>query len=164
MFDRAFAIEESGEALTITVSGSFAYADTPAAGVSLLVVTDNDQAKAQAIAQELAELAWSLRDEMLIVNTPPDEAVAEAIAYPDGPVILVDVGDNIGGGTPGDGTVLLTELLRQKATGAVMIIADPEAVRACFAAGVDGIVETTVGGKTDNLHGGPVPIRAGFVC
>ena len=159
IFDRAFAIEESGEALTITVSGSFAYADTPAAGVSLLVVTDNDQAKAQAIAQDLAELAWSLRDEMLIVNTPPDEAVAEAIAYPDGPVILVDVGDNIGGGTPGDGTVLLTELLRQKATGAVMIIADPEAVRACFAAGVNGIVETTVGGKTDNLHGGPVPIR-----
>ena len=40
-----------------------------------------------------------------------------------------------------------------------MIIADPEAVRACFAAGVNGIVETTVGGKTDNLHGGPVPIR-----
>jgi microcystin degradation protein MlrC len=86
-------------------------------------------------------------------------AVAEAIAHPEGPVILVDVGDNIGGGTPGDGTVMLTELLRQKATGAVMVIADPEAVKACFAAGVNGIVETTVGGKTDNLHGSPVPIK-----
>ena len=42
------------------------------------------------------------------------DAVAEAIAHPEGPVILVDVGDNIGGGTPGDGTVLLAELLRRR--------------------------------------------------
>jgi microcystin degradation protein MlrC len=159
IFDRAFALEDAGEALTITVAGSFAYADTPAAGVSMLAVTDGDPDKARAIAQELAELAWSLRDDMLIVNVEPAQAVAEAIAHPEGPVILVDVGDNIGGGTPGDGTVLLTELLRQKATGAVMVIADPKAVRACFAAGVNGIVETTVGGKTDNLHGAPVPIK-----
>jgi microcystin degradation protein MlrC len=159
IFDRAFALEEAGEALSITVAGSFAYADTPAAGVSMLAVTDGDPGKAHAIAQELAELAWSLRDDMLIVNVEPAQAVAEAIAHPEGPVILVDVGDNIGGGTPGDGTVMLTELLRQKATGAVMVIADPEAVKACFAAGVNGIVETTVGGKTDNLHGSPVPIK-----
>jgi microcystin degradation protein MlrC len=159
ILDRAFALEEAGEALTISVAGSFAYADTPAAGVSIVAVTDNNPAKAEAIAQELAELAWSLRNDMLIVNAPPDQAVAEAINHPEGPVILVDVGDNIGGGTPGDGTVLLTELLRQKATGAVMIIADAAAVQACFAVGVNGIVETTVGGKTDNLHGAPVPIK-----
>ncbi len=159
IIERAHTLEAAGEALTISVAGSFAYADTEAAGMSIVAVTDNDPARAQAIAQELAELAWSLRDQMLITNVPPDAAVAEAIAHPEGPVILVDVGDNIGGGTPGDGTVLLTELLEQKATGAVMVIADPDAVQACFAAGVNGIVKTTVGGKTDNLHGAPVPIE-----
>jgi microcystin degradation protein MlrC len=159
LFDRAFALEAAGEVLTISIAGGFPYADAPATGMSILVVTDNDPARAETIAQELARLAWSLRNDMLIHNTPPAEAVAEAIAHPEGPVVLVDVGDNIGGGTPGDGTVLLTELLRQGARDAVMVIADAEAVQAAFAAGVNGIVRTTVGGKADRRHGDPVPIE-----
>jgi microcystin degradation protein MlrC len=159
LFDRAFALEAAGEALTISIAGGFPYADAPATGMSILAVTDNDPAKAQAIAQELGELTWSLRHDMLIHNTPPAEAVAEAIAYPEGPVVLVDVGDNIGGGTPGDGTVLLTELLRQGAKDAVVVIADAEAVQAAFAVGVNGTVKTTVGGKADRLHGDPVAIE-----
>lgn len=158
IFDRAFALEGSGKALTITVAGGFAYADAPATGMSLLVTADGDPAAARSMVNHLAELAWSLRDEMRITNTPPDEAVAEAIAHPEGPVILVDVGDNIGGGTPGDGTVLLSELLQQGARDAVMVIADAEAVADAFAAGVGGTVETRVGGKADELHGEPVAI------
>jgi microcystin degradation protein MlrC len=46
------------------------------------------------------------------------------------------MGDNIGGGTPGDGTVLLAELLRQGAKHAVVVIADREAVEAANRAGV----------------------------
>jgi microcystin degradation protein MlrC len=159
LFDRAFALEAAGEALTITISGGFPYADAPATGMSFLAITDDNPGKAQSIAQELAELAWSLRNDMLIENTPPAEAVAEAIAHPEGPVVLVDVGDNIGGGTPGDGTVLLAELLRQGARDATVVIADAEAVQAAFAAGVNGTVKTTVGGKADRRHGEPVSIE-----
>ena len=39
------------------------------------------------------------------------------------------------------------------------MVNDPEAVQAAFAAGVGGAVELAVGGKTDRLHGEPVPIR-----
>jgi microcystin degradation protein MlrC len=53
---------------------------------------------------------------------------------------------------------LLAELLGQNARDAVMVIADAEAVKDAFEAGVDGIVETRVGGKADRLHGDPVPI------
>jgi microcystin degradation protein MlrC len=156
LFERAFALEASGAALTITIAGGFAYADAPATGLSVIVTTDGDAAAAQAMADELALLAWSLRDDMRVVNVEP--AAAVAIAHPEGPVMLVDVGDNIGGGTPGDGTVLLAELLRQGARDAVVVIADAEAVRAAFAAGVGGTVETAVGGKADARHGAPVPI------
>jgi len=155
-------MEKSGEALTVTVAGGFAYADVPDAGMSLLVTTDDDPDEARALATELAELAWSLRDRMIIRNVPPADAVAEAIAYPEGPVMLVDVGDNIGGGTPGDGTVLLAELLRQDARDATMVIADAESVRAAIAAGVRNTVRLSVGGKTDRLHGDPVPLE-GYV-
>jgi microcystin degradation protein MlrC len=158
LFDRAHAMEESREALTVTIAPGFAYADVPDAGTSFLVTTDGDKAKAERLARELAELAWSLRDQMIPRNVPPAQAVAEAIAYPEGPVMLIDVGDNIGGGTPGDGTVLLAEILKQGAQEAVMVIADKEAVDAAAAAGIGGTVTTTVGGKTDRLHGEPVPI------
>ena len=158
IFDRAFALERAGSALSITVAGGFSYADAPASGVSILVTTDGDANSARSLAVELAELAWSLREDMQISNTAPSDAVAEAIALRDGPVILVDVGDNIGGGTPGDGTVLLSELLRQGAEKAVMVIADAEAVQDAFRAGVGGTVETRVGGKADDRHGEPVPI------
>jgi microcystin degradation protein MlrC len=159
LFDRAFALEASGEALSVTVAGGFAYADVPDAGVSLLVTTDNDSALAERLATELAELAWSMRDQMIVTNTPPAAAVAEAIAFPEGPVMLVDVGDNIGGGTPGDGTVLLAELLRQDAQDATMVIADPDSVGQAIAAGVRNTVRLTVGGKTDRLHGDPVEVE-----
>jgi microcystin degradation protein MlrC len=157
-FERAHAWEEKGKALTVTVAGGFPYADVPDAGVSFLVTTDGDLPAAAAMANELAEIAWASRNEMIIHNTSPRDAVAEAIAHPEGPVMLVDVGDNIGGGTPGDGTVLLAELLAQHAQGACMVINDPEAVQAAVAAGPGATVETTVGGKTDRLHGDPVPI------
>jgi len=162
LFDRAFEMERTGEALTVTVAGGFPYADIPDAGVGFLVTTDNDSAKAQALATELAVLAWSLREGMIVTNTPVDQAVAEAIAFPEGPVMLVDVGDNIGGGTPGDGAVLLRELIKQNAQGAVMVVADAESVRQAIAAGVRNTVKLTVGGKTDRLHGDPVDLE-GYV-
>jgi microcystin degradation protein MlrC len=142
----------------VSVAGGFAYADVPEAGVGLLVTTDGDPAAARRLADELAGLAWSLRHEMTVRNTPPAAAVAEAIAFPTGPVMLVDVGDNIGGGTPGDGTVILAELLAQGAREATVVIADPEAAEAAFAAGVGAEVTLLVGGKTDRLHGDPTPV------
>ena len=150
---------ERDEALTVTVAGGFPYADVPVAGSGFLVITDGQPERARTLATDLARQAWASRAAMRVRNTPVEHAVAEAIAQPVGPVILVDVGDNIGGGTPGDGTALLAELLRQGARGVVMVIADRDAVAQAVAAGKGGIVETAVGGKTDAWHGEPVPVR-----
>jgi microcystin degradation protein MlrC len=162
VFARAHELERTGEALTITVAGGFPYADVPDAGVSVLVTTDRDQTLALALANELAGMLWDARQELIVSNVPPEQAVAEAIAAPEFPVVLVDVGDNIGGGTPGDGTVLLAELLRQGATDATMVIADPEAVEKAIAAGPGHNVSMAVGGKVDRLHGESVQIE-GYV-
>ena len=163
LLDRTREIERGGEVVAVTVAGGFAYADIPDAGLSLLVTTDGDAATARRIAADLADLAWSLRHQMLVQNRSPREAVAEALASPVAPVVLVDVGDNIGGGTPGDGTVLLSELLAQGADEATIVIADPEAVTAAVAVGVGGTLRTAVGGKVDRLHGEPVPITGRVV-
>jgi microcystin degradation protein MlrC len=57
LFERAHSMERSGEALTVTVAGGFAYADVPEAGVGLLVTTDDDPEAARRLADELATLA-----------------------------------------------------------------------------------------------------------
>ena len=72
--------------------------------------------------------------------------------------MLVDTGDNVGGGSAGDGTVILHELLRQGATDSVVCLYAPEEVARGVAAGVANNVTLTVGGKVDRLHGDPVDV------
>jgi microcystin degradation protein MlrC len=66
----------------------------------------------------------------------PSEAVRQAAQSQRTPVILMDVGDNVGGGSPGDSTVLFAEILRQGVSNALVVLYAPEAVRACVGAGV----------------------------
>ncbi len=160
---RAHEMEESGQALTVTVAGGFAYADIPDAGVSFLVTTDNDEASATELASELASMLWERRESLVASNVPAADAVADAIASTDLPVILVDVADNVGGGTPGDGTVILSELLRQQAIDATIVIADPESVQQVIAAGARNDVHLRVGGKVDRHHGDPVAVSGTVV-
>jgi microcystin degradation protein MlrC len=82
-----------------------------------------------------------------------------AIASDKHPVVLIDMGDNIGGGSSGDSTFLLAELLRQKAQGWVVVIADPEAYQVAARAGIGAVFDFAVGGKTDRFHGEPVRVR-----
>ena len=159
LIDRAHEFVRAGQALSVSVFGGFPYADVPDAGMSFLVVTDRDREAAQALARELADLAWTLRGEFSVRNTDPSAAVEEAARWPEGPVVLVDIGDNIGGGTPGDGTVLVRELIRQGAEGAVVFIADPEATEQARVIGVGGVFSGLIGGKVDRLHGEPLHLE-----
>jgi microcystin degradation protein MlrC len=74
------------------------------------------------------------------------------------PVVLVDMGDNIGGGSAGDSTFVLAELVKQKAQGWVFVLADPEAVETAVRSGVGQAFRARVGGKRDRLHGEPIEI------
>jgi microcystin degradation protein MlrC len=149
------------EILNVTVAGGFPYADVPHAGLSVVVTSTNGPSdEARQIASWIARKAWDSREQFRVTNVAPEAAVARALREPAGPVILVDQADNIGGGSPGDGTVLLAELLKAKAKGAVVTITDPEvAARAREGETFEG----EVGGKTDRLHGPPVRVRARVV-
>ncbi len=159
VFEIAHRYEDDGRALSITVAGGFAYADVPMAGVSVLVTTDADPDGARTVAIELATMLWDARESLIVSNVEPSLAVAQAIESDDWPIVLVDVGDNIGGGTPGDGTVILAELLRQDAREAAIVINDPESVAIANAAGLGANIDLVVGGKIDGLHGEPVRVH-----
>ncbi|MBK8021835.1 MAG: MlrC C-terminal domain-containing protein [Chloroflexi bacterium] len=74
------------------------------------------------------------------------------------------MGDNIGGGSAGDSTFILQELLAQHAEAWVIVLADPSAAQFCAQAGIGATVALDVGGKTDDLHGQPVKISGHVKC
>ncbi|MBI3856652.1 MAG: M81 family metallopeptidase [Planctomycetes bacterium] len=156
----AAAFERQEGVLSVTVAGGFPYADVPHAGLSAVATTDGRPDLAESIARDVARAAWEARGRFRVANLPPEEAVARALRHAEGPVILVDVADNVGGGSPGDGTVLLDALLRAKAKGSVVTLADPDAVARAFDSGEGASIDVLVGGKTDRLHGDPVRLQA----
>lgn len=145
--------------LAASVAGGYQYADVPQVGPSVVVVTDNDPQLAQREAQRLSDLLWATRDRLQLDLPDARAAVREAMAEEKAPVVLVDMGDNVGGGSAADSTFVLAELLAQKAQGWVVVIADPEAVRQAIDAGVGNSFSAAVGGKTDQMHGSPVTVR-----
>jgi microcystin degradation protein MlrC len=103
-------------------------------------------------------MLWALRDRLVFRVPDAATAVKQANSSDRFPVVLMDTGDNIGGGSAGDGTTMLAELLRQKATGWVVVISDTQANKVAFDAGVGGAFDQMVGGKTDKIHGEPVRV------
>ncbi|MEZ5399474.1 MAG: M81 family metallopeptidase [Bryobacteraceae bacterium] len=157
--DASKAAERNPKVLAASVSGGYQYADIPAMGPSAVVVTDNDPALARSEAERLANMLWGLREKLVFRAPTTAEAVDMAMHNGKYPVTLMDAGDNIGGGSAGDSTFVLSQLLEQKAEGWAMTIADPAAVDAAIRTGVGGAFDMAVGGKTDKMHGEPVRIR-----
>ncbi len=152
-------LEKEPGVLAVSVAGGYQYADVPAMGAGVVAVTDNQPERAREIAKRLSDMLWATRDRLKLDVPDAAEAVRRAMASDKFPVVLVEMGDNIGGGSAGDATFVLSELIRQKAAGWFVAIADPQAVQAAVRAGVGGTFDAPVGGKTDKLHGEPVRIR-----
>ena len=145
--------------LDVSLLEGFFCSEIPETGMSVVVTTDGEPNLAQDVAEQIKEACWAKRQSFHTDMVSVEEAVREAIATEVGPVILGDLADSGGAGTPGDGTAILAEFLKQGASGAVVgNIADPEAVQAAIQAGVGKNVSLSVGGKADRFHGDPVEI------
>jgi microcystin degradation protein MlrC len=159
LYDLADEMEKNPKVISVSLFAGFPYADIPDAGLGIYVVTDDDPALAERLADELARVAWRHRHEFIHTALPVKDAVAKALAADGRPIVLADMADNTGGGAAGDGTEILRELLRVGARSAtVACIWDAAAVQACVKAGVGASVTIEVGGKVDDRHGAPVRV------
>jgi microcystin degradation protein MlrC len=156
--NRRREMEAEPGVVAVSVFGGFAYADTPNTGASIIVTTNDRPELAQEFADELAEILIRERDAALPEFLSPIEAVRQAAAEPEGPVILVDSADNIGGGSPGDGTDALRAMLDEDVTDGTIILADPEAVDHCWTHQRGDGITLSVGAKEDRWHGEPVDV------
>ena len=132
----------------------FPYADFEECGPAVAAFADT-QAAADAAASELANFVTARESAFVQETLPAAQAVAEAkrlVAAGRQVVVLADTQDNPGGGGHGDTTGLLSELVRQHATGAfVCLINDAESAAACHAAGEGARIGLSLGGKSDGV-------------
>jgi microcystin degradation protein MlrC len=158
-YARAAALERElpGVLLACPAQG-FMQQDVPDAGVGVVVTADADRDLAQRVADELGALLFAHRREYWVQLPDAGEAVRLAARAAAPPVAISDGGDNIGAGTPGDGTALLAEILRQGVDSAFVQLWDPEAAARAAAAGVGATVTLDVGGKSHPLYGPPVRV------
>jgi microcystin degradation protein MlrC len=148
---------EDPEILSISVIHGFMAGDVPEMGTKMLVVTDDKPQKGEALARELGLELFANRGTFIMPQIDEKEAVSRALNASSGPVVIADVWDNPGGGTAGDATVLLAELLAQGAKDtAVGTIWDPMAVQICMAAGEGAEIKLRFGAKSAAGTGNPI--------
>ncbi len=144
---------------TITVAAGFPWSDIPEAGMSFIVTTHNNQALAEELAQALHDMVWSRRREFLVNPMPIREALQYVKATTATPIVLADIGDNPGGGSPEDGTYVLKAILEEELKGGVLAVMwDPHVVTQALDAREGQPLDITLGGHTDNWHGAPLQV------
>jgi microcystin degradation protein MlrC len=158
VYDRCHEWEQKPGVYCVSVAPGYAYADVVDIGMSVFVVTDNDQALAEKVAQDVSDLAWSLRESFAAPLPGAEEATKMAmdlVAQGKGPVLIADGADRIG-----DSTHMLKELLRQGAKNwAIPCITDPKAAADLEKNHkVGDRVTLTIGGWYDEFSGTPATI------
>ena len=161
LIEEAHRMEQMPGVEAVTVAAGFPWSDIKEAGMSFIVITNDDQKLAEALAQELSDLAWSIRRDFLVKPMPVRDALKRVKAAREGPIVLADIGDNPGGGTPCDGTLVLEAVLDEGLKGGVFgVIWDPAAASKAAKAGPGKEIEVSLGGHTDRLHGKPLKLKA----
>jgi microcystin degradation protein MlrC len=146
---RCREMEQQG-ALAATVFTGFPHADIYNAGLSCVIVTDNDLKLAEQMRDELLDFAWQEREAFVYKIEPLSDSLERAKSIQEGPVILLDHYDNAAsGGTMDTMTVLKGILDAGLQDVAVFAIHDPQAVQQMIAAGVGQDITLVLGGKID---------------
>lgn len=158
------ALEERG-ALDSTLFAVQPWMDVPELGFSTVAITDGDRPLAQRLAGELATAAWDERHALLDLElVPPHDAIARALAAVSGPVVLSDVADGTGAGSPGDSPAVVAALLDAAPDRpAYASVCDPDVVGEAERVGVGGHLDVSLGAKRDHVYNRPVRFQGEVV-
>jgi microcystin degradation protein MlrC len=158
--ERMQALEGKDGVLSVSLTHGFSWGDVPEMGTKVLVYTDGDPAKANALARQLADEVIAMRDGLTVNYPSIDDSLDQALAFDGGPVVLADGADNPGGGAASDSTFILRRMLERGITNAALgPMWDPIAVRIAFDAGVGAKLQMRIGGKISPLSGDPLDVE-----
>lgn len=149
--------------LSVNVFGGFAYSDMPDAGVSFWAVTVGDEDEARRELRTLSDIAMQHKRYALPTGLSLDEALDRVQQHSAGPLLIVEPADNIGGGAPGDLTIVLQGMLQRGIQNAGVAIADPEAVQALWPLEIGQHKRLKIGGKSGAIGAQPVELEVELI-
>lgn len=156
--------KDFGEALlAVNIQAGFAHADTLETGLSFSLVhqslgPDQRNAVFQQLQMTVNSVPSALEKEL-----PVASALKRIEDSEEHPVILVESADNVGGGAPGDGTMLLKALLDAGVEGVVAVLNDPQAVNAFRDRSAGERRTMEIGGASGELGAYPLQVDAELV-
>jgi microcystin degradation protein MlrC len=163
IMDMAIAAETSGAVLNASVFGGFPHADIPHISCSAVIVCDRHADEGRVLLERLLGMAWERRAAFLYTGAPLAEQIAHSRTLGEGPIVLVDHGDNTASGGTQDVMSVIEEAMRQGLDDVVAgPICDPATVKRVVEAGTAASVTLDLGGKVDmpqiNLLGRPLTV------
>ncbi len=160
IMERARRWEAREPGAYVSVFYGYPWSDVPDVGTTVHVMTNDDQALADRIADDMGEFIWRVREDFAHGEFPmPEEAVRrtrEAIAAGATPVVLGDYSDR-----PGDATWILRQLIDQGVSRVLYAaLRDERALEAMAASGASAGTpfDMEVGGFTGPQAGRPVRV------
>jgi len=161
---QARAIADAEGAVDVSILQGFPYADVKQMGMSVAVTHPSGIDAAKRAAKTLAQAIWRMRRELQGAGASVEEALNEADSrHPGDPVLLLDVGDNVGGGGPGDTTHLLSAAIGRGSRDIVFTIHDPGAVLKLKDAATGSRVTMSVGGWSSQQAGTPIELSGELI-
>ena len=146
---------ERGEALGASVFMCHPWLNAQMVGWSTVVITDDDEARADKLAEELADRCWAVKDMLpgdffKTADAAIQTARSARIRRKLGAIVLADSSDVTTAGAPGDSTELMHALAAQGGgMKSLIAVRDPEVARALLGRVVGSEIEIEVGGKLD---------------
>ena len=159
LVDEMLAMEGKNGILSVSLVHCFPWGDVPTCGAQALAITDGDPAQAEQVAADLGRKFFSLRHELDQTPWSIDEALDQALAIADYPVVIADRADNAGGGAPSDSTFVLKAMLdRGLENAGVAMMWDPIVVQVAMAGGEGARLDLRLGGKMGPMSGDPLDL------
>ena len=153
-------MEREGEVIHAALFPVQPWLDVPDLGFAALVCAE-DEARATAAAEKLADLMWAHRADFFPELTSLDEAVRIGLTS-EGMTLVADAGDAPTGGSAADSAAVLTALLaggaHRSGRLSYLTLCDPPAVEAAEEAGAGKPVSLSVGHHFSRNDGRPVAV------
>ncbi len=160
IMERARKWENRQHDVYVSVAMGYAYSDVPEAGVTVMVVTNDDQALADSIADDMSNYIWKIRKELAGKKQPTlSEGVKHAIKAAnrgETPVLIADHSDRTGASTH-----ILGELIKRGARNfCIATLRDDKAIMKITSKHKLGDkIRIKVGGYIGEFAGNPVSIK-----
>jgi len=152
---------DNEEIFAVNVMGGFSFADTRDTGVSFSAVTFGDADKARQQVVELADYTHAQRAAGNRADPTLEAVLPEILTRAEtaqGPILIVEPADNIGGGAPGDATTVLKALIDHNVDNSAVVINDADAVSLLQSHAAGDRVAVSIGGKSSRLTDGPLEL------